>query len=374
MRRVLSWLLAWVIVGTSLTLARHARADDEPVIVVDVTEAASELDADRLRAAIARELHAQTVKPTDPRARLARGTLTVDVDRPGGELSVSYLARMTPTTRRVPLPVDGASARNAAVMLAGNLARDEASELAAELRKQPSGVQPKVPAKVPDRESDELTQRAVAAARLQATLDYHAKREGHARTFAWTVVFVGGGAAGALSPLSPGFDTPLAGVVSGMASVAPLGVVFGAGAMTLFAGNGFEKLAADHRKGAEAALTEDNWKSFAQAERSLRRASGIMELGFSALALGAGTVALVEPSMFTSESKSHQFAGVMFGFAVGEGLIGIYLLTTEGSVEGALHAYEQSTGRVVPPKQTWLKHFDVGFAPGGATATFSMTF
>jgi hypothetical protein len=48
---------------------------------------------------------------------------TIDVDRKNGDLSVTYLARTAPTTRRVPLPADGDAARSTAVSVAGNLAQ-----------------------------------------------------------------------------------------------------------------------------------------------------------------------------------------------------------------------------------------------------------
>ncbi len=131
-------LFAWACAVVAFTLARGAHADswEGSVIVVDVAPGASELDPHQLRTLIARELRAQAVLPSDPRAATASGVLTIDVDRANGELSVTFLGSATPVTRRVPLPADSVTARDAAVVLAGNLARDEASELAAELRKQ----------------------------------------------------------------------------------------------------------------------------------------------------------------------------------------------------------------------------------------------
>ncbi|HSO35475.1 MAG TPA: hypothetical protein VLT33_23260 [Labilithrix sp.] len=361
--------------GASLTVARRARADDESVIVVDVTEAASGLDSDKLRAQIAGELGARAIKPDDPRARAAKGTVTVDVDRQSGELSVTYLARVTATTRRVPLPADAAAARSDAVTLAGNLARDEASGLAAALRKQSPAPEPRSPATPPARPSEETREgRAGAAARLQATLDDHARREGSARTFAWTAFFAGSLGGVGISRLDPGFDRPLGAIASSMASVVPLGISVGVGALPLFAGSSFDKLAADHRKSADIAATEDKWRQAAQLERKLRSISGILELSFSAVAIGAGTIAIAEPGLFTSQRRSDEFAGVMFGVAAGEAILGIYFLTTEGSVESALRAYEQTTGHVARPKEAWLRHVEVGYAPGGATATFAAAF
>ena len=161
MRGVLTWLLACAIFGTALTLTRQARAEDEAVFVVDVRERASDLDPDLLLALIAQELRAHVVTPADPRASAAKGT--VDVDRVRGERSATYEARVTPTTRHIPLPTDVASARRSAALLAGNLARDEASELAAELRKQPPAVRSSAPARAAEAGHDETRQRARAA-------------------------------------------------------------------------------------------------------------------------------------------------------------------------------------------------------------------
>jgi hypothetical protein len=121
---------------TLLVRAAHADGWEGNVIVIDVAPTATELDPEQLRTLIARELGATAVPPGDPRAEAAGGTATINLDRTAGELSVTFLGSAAPITRRVPLPGEPASARNAAVALVGNLARDEASELAAELRKQ----------------------------------------------------------------------------------------------------------------------------------------------------------------------------------------------------------------------------------------------
>lgn len=375
MRRLHSWLLCCLIVSTTLAFAGPAAADDEPVIVVEVTEATPEIDADWLRAAIARELHAATVRPTDPRARSARGTVTVDMDRAGGKLTVTYLARSLPTTRRIALPADGAAARDAAVMLAGNLARDEAGELAAELRPPSPAVDAKAPAGPADLQAEELRERAVTRARLQGTLDTLAARESHDRTFAWTTAFLGGFAAlVAVDQVDPGYGTPGAALVSSLASTSTMGVAFGAGWITLYAGSSFDKLADAHRKGAESYATEDRWRRFAQKERSLRRATGIVELSLGAVAVAAGSVALATPSAFTSDDQRYALTGVMFGAAVGEALLGIYYLTTEGPVGTALHAYELSTGRIARPRSAWLEHVRIGCGPAGPTGAVFVAF
>ena len=91
MCRWLGWLLTIIVGATGLVIARDARADDEPapVIVVEVAKAASENDPDALRTQIGAELHAEVVKPGDPRAAAAKE----DRNGKAGDLSVSGVRR-----------------------------------------------------------------------------------------------------------------------------------------------------------------------------------------------------------------------------------------------------------------------------------------
>lgn len=135
---MLAWFarrLGWVGLVTTFLFARTALAEDESdVVVVDVKESARELDPDALRQEIGAELHADAVSPDDARALIARGTITIDADPDEHELSVRYDDRSRTLVRRIPFSSEPAAARQSVVILAGNLARDEASALASELR------------------------------------------------------------------------------------------------------------------------------------------------------------------------------------------------------------------------------------------------
>lgn len=106
------------------------------VVVVMVAPDAAELDVSRVRAAIGQELACDAVGPDDARASSARGRIDVSVDRASRQLVVSYRGDSDEAlVRRVDLPGDAEATLRAAVLLAGNLARDEATEIVAELRK-----------------------------------------------------------------------------------------------------------------------------------------------------------------------------------------------------------------------------------------------
>ncbi len=127
MRRV---LLGMIVTASVLASAEALAAGG--LVVLEI--AAGPLDRDRVRAEIARELGAEVVAPEDPRAAAAAGTLGVVAK--AGSLTVSYRASArAPLVRTVPLPADARQAESVAVLLAGNLARDEAAELVAALRK-----------------------------------------------------------------------------------------------------------------------------------------------------------------------------------------------------------------------------------------------
>ena len=115
-------------------LQRDAFAQAAPAIyVVEVN--GDRLDPARVRAAVARELSVTAVAPDDPRAASATGTIEVTASAASSTLRVAFKKSLAPVVRSVALPDDPARAEVAAVFLAGNLARDEASELLGGLKK-----------------------------------------------------------------------------------------------------------------------------------------------------------------------------------------------------------------------------------------------
>ena len=120
--------------GASAQTAGAATSSGSPPVVVDVARDEPELDPALVRSAIAAELGRPAIAPDDARAAQASGSIQVAVDRGARALVVSYTEKPAAITRRIALPADPAATARAAMLLAGNLARNEGEELAASLR------------------------------------------------------------------------------------------------------------------------------------------------------------------------------------------------------------------------------------------------
>jgi hypothetical protein len=191
-------LVAFVVL---LLLARAGRAStpesSESGVVVVVAPDAIELDVARVRVAIGQELACDAVGPDDVRASSARGRIDVSIDRGARQLVVSYRgAGAEALVRSVDLPGDAEATLRVAVLLAGNLARDEATEIVAELRKPKAAAPATVPvasapvpsAQPPSSDAEELAR----SERLRRLLAAYAVRDRHTRlALAWSVLAVG---------------------------------------------------------------------------------------------------------------------------------------------------------------------------------------
>jgi hypothetical protein len=115
----------------ALAQTTPAPAAAESALAAEIDVGSSGLDAEQVRAAIARELGVDVRLSTGPaesnlRVRLGNGRrATVRFQPPGGR----------PLERTVELPADPEPAYETVALLAGNLARDEASELLEQLRR-----------------------------------------------------------------------------------------------------------------------------------------------------------------------------------------------------------------------------------------------
>jgi hypothetical protein len=366
-----------LVTGIGLAMGVYAsasRAQDAPsaagVIVVDVSPGAVSLDPDALRAQIAQELRARVVRPGEPGAATAKGTLTVDVDRKGGQLSVSYLANATPTTRRVALPGDDAATRAAAVSLAGNLARDEASELAAELRGHVASSPSPPPAPVAPSADDAATSDDKDMVRLRGTLDYYTRRDHTSRVaFGWTAVVVGAGALVGASELAAQPGNYAWGI-----ALPASGFLFGLGLGQLLFSSPFEDLDVLAQQGGDPAQTEAAWLNDARRERRARNVGGFFEIVLGGLSLAVGTLFLADANLVTASDRVN-ISAEWYALGALSLAYGVYMVATEGPLETGLRAYEASSGRTVWPKEASLvDHLRVAPAPGGGMASFSMTF
>jgi hypothetical protein len=365
-------------VATASSSARADGALTAASVVVDVAPDTAGIDAPRLRAAIGTELGAAAVAPDDPLAARARGTVTVAVDRASHALVVSYRESGTPITRSIDLPADPAAIMRAAVLLAGNLARNEAGDLVDSLRKsRPSSEAPAEPSfsrSVDDEERGKLD-------RLGAILDAHARdARGPRLAIQWTVIGGGLAAEGVGLGLTIGGHSE-----SGLILVEAGETLYLAN--TLVAPGAFDGLARYYARARFAGLppdltredVEQAWLRASRRERSNRKL-----FGWVAIVLGGAEAALLS-AFIVSDLDSPRPSGsggfvfnaapsflpvfeVMLASQVAAVGMGFALVATDGPVESALHDYEASAGYPIAP--TVLREVGPRFAltPGGAIA------
>jgi hypothetical protein len=353
-----------------LAVTRPSRAADAEVVVVDVAPGAAALDAPKLREQIGVELQASTVTPDDPRAASAKGTVTVDVDRATGELSVAYVARSAPVTRRVSLPAATDAARRAAVSLAGNLARDEASELAAELGQ----TKPAPPAKVvkPSAPLADTEEERVER-RLRHLLEFYAERDRrNTKVVGWGLLAGGAVVAGGSVYAELTVPSRPAGYVSGVG----FGLVGGGLWLVLDPPRSvYEPLLVRVREGERPVEIESAWARAASDEHAARRTRGVVAAVVAGGLTAAGSFVLANQSLKIGDDARRDTAAFLYGMggvAIGASL---WALLADGPIESSLRAYEQTSGRVVEaPAKAGLGGLRVGFLPGGAAMSFTASF
>jgi hypothetical protein len=339
-----------------MAFAPQARAEDADdaiaakIVVVDVDPAATEIDAAGLREAIGKELGATAVAPDDARAARAR-TIAVSIDAARHALVVSYREHTATVTRSIDLPLDPDATARAAVLLAGNLARDEAGELVATLRKEKppadaaSATGP-APVEPIDEEPGKLD-------RLGATLEFHA-HNGHSLRLAieWTMLLAGIAAEGVGLGLSLDGHSDAGQVLLQGGLGLTLSSVF-------VAPGHFEELTLYYAHARATDLSpelaredvEQAWLRVARKEHWNRKFLGWLETvlgGAGAALLTTYFAATLESPTVASRTFLPTFTGLLVVDAIGLTL-GITCLTTDGPVESALHDYEASAGHAIVP-------------------------
>jgi hypothetical protein len=365
-------------VATASSSARADSALTTATVVVDVAPDAAEMDAPRLRAAIGKELGATAVAPDDPLARGAPGTITVAIDRASHALVVSYRHDGTPITRSIDLPGDPAAVERAAVLLAGNLARNEAADLVASLRK--SGPSSQAPAE-PNSSSSVDDEDLGKLDRLGAVLDAHARdARGLRLGIQWAMIGAGLAAEGVGLGLTVGGHSE-----SGLILVEGGETLYLAN--TLVAPGAFDGLARYYARSRSAGLPPDVTREDVEQAwlRASRREHANRKLfGWVAIILGGAEAALWS-AVIVSQLDSPRPSGsgvlvssvrpsflpiyeAMLASQVAVVGMGIALVATDGPVESALRAYEASVGYPIAPGA--LRELGPRFAltPGGAIA------
>jgi hypothetical protein len=365
----------WAVIVATLMLGRRARAEEAPV-VVDVKPAATELDPAQVRRLLAKELHGEVVSPDDPRASNARGTISIDIDREHAQLFVSYIAREQPIVRRLPLAGDQDALRNAAVSIAGNLARDEAPELLAELRK--PKPEPRDATKMDSAESAAQPGAEEAralrareaerdAARMQATLDYYASSDRSSRHWtgaAWLATSVAATAVGIYVGTKEQDKLTWLGV--GATSVGLTGVAL----ITYFTTTRLEDLAAYGRQPGAPRYLAQEWQNAANQEHAQRKVASWGLFALSGLSLG-GELGI----LFSERGRINSYSVLLLATDAAAIVSGAYLASTEGPIESGLHAYECGNGqRSSAVRRVSRPSFAFAVTHGGAVGSLSMTF
>jgi hypothetical protein len=282
--------------------ARAEGPPPRPVVVVDVVPDAAELDATRVREAIGAELGADAVSKEDARGSRASGEIRVFIDRAAGQLIVVYRGAAGSIERRIDLGPDRAANQRSAVLLAGNLARDEAGDLVAQLRKKALAVAPAaVPTPAPRASvsADGPEENAWEDERLRLTLLRNSRKDRDRRlAIGWVSLGLGAAAIGGGAFWASQVDANVhPGGVMGPALLIGAGAAAsGVGLMLLLDRTRFEDLSryydSDRATGRPLNLVREDveklWTSYANEERARTRTAGWVLLGAAIGFVGLG--------------------------------------------------------------------------------------
>ena len=365
-------------------LPRDALAQAAPAIYV-VEVSGDRLDPARVRAAVARELSVTAVAPDDPRAASATGTIEVTASAASSTLRVAFKKSRAPVVRSVALPEDPARAEVAAVFLAGNLARDEASELLGGLRKPaaaPDADPPTAPAPAAIPEAELLDREELRRLRLtlQSNIDATKRRTravmiGAAAFSAVTLPVGIALLADARSPSANGAGNFL--FWMGTAGLgATLGTLLETSLHPRFGKTPDEQLrdklnAIEVDGGPPADVLEridDAWRAQAAEARSSRHHGAVFALVLGTLAMGGAAAIELGKSR---DSDNHSFSSFLYVVGALDVGLGIYGLLVESPFEESYatwHAARRPAPASVRPS--------LGFAPlpGGGAFSAGFTF
>ena len=332
-----------------------------PVVVVDV--GGDRLDPAHTRSLVGKELAVEAVAADDPRA--AQATSRIEIESKDGKLTVRYRKVDEPIERSIPVATDPGRAEIDAAYLAGNLARDEASELTP-----PSAAPPAPPPSKPYASADDhrYAQMRAYVNSLSDDARSTSLRSGALLTSAGVLLTVPGiyvTAKGDLDEPSEG-GLAIASFVTG-----GLFIVLGVTAMVV-KNDPYEPLAKsvreqDAKKASSddaLAAVETTWKEQIASEQSARRTSAILSFVLGGLALGGGGILLA-----TGEASSPGWMTYVAATGAVNILGGVASLIVEGPMERAHRQWENVSNASLPK-------VGFGIAPtaGGGSAAFSLRF
>jgi len=133
------------VLALLLGTASAAHAEDPRPIVVDI-DMDSSADASLVRSAIEKELGSPTTSPANVSKTALRGSLKVHFERPTKALTVSWTdARGAVVSRSVVAPDDASGIAATSALLAGNLVRDQTTDVLSALKPAEKPAEPSPP-------------------------------------------------------------------------------------------------------------------------------------------------------------------------------------------------------------------------------------
>jgi hypothetical protein len=349
MRRFLLAIALTIFSTFASTAAAAART-----IIVDVKGDID--DPDALRDAIAKELGAVAVAPDDARATQAKGTLVIEAKGADRRMTASYRRLGDAVSRTVDLPADPRRMRQFAVVLAGNVAREEADELLGAMKK-PAPPPPPAPA-APAVVASEADLR-----RARAILDHHVDLANDRRLFAATAALAQAAAClsfGAYYVAQPGEAAATQRKLGGWLLAHGTGSLAG-GVLTLaLVSDPHEVLALRLRELEASSSPEDalatldrEWAEAADRARSDRKVGGGIAVGIGALGVLAG---LALPMFIPRSQQDNGTMAASMGITLLGGLtvgVGINLFYSPSAIESSYSMYRAIRGGGEPSYGAW---------------------
>jgi hypothetical protein len=341
-----------------------------PVVVVDV--GGDRLDPSHTRELVAKELSVEAVAPDDPRASEATGR--VEVVTSYEKLTVRYRKVDGPVERSIALAKDSARAEIDAAYLAGNLARDEASELVGQNGQKEKPAAPAQPASVVAQWNDD----ARDLAQMRGFLTQSAEEQKIGRRRAGITQIVTSAAFLAPATYLWTVDDASSEAKSFRLSATVIGslvLLSGIGSLTFASGDieAVAKRASEHEaKGTPAAETmadvEKEWAKRAQYARTARLAMGYLTI------IGGGlSVALGGAVLAANASDDSRYGFGTSAISTGSFMIfyGAWNLIDESGIETSYRLWR--TVKRTPDDGPRVS-FGAAPLPGGGAASLTLRF
>lgn len=334
-----------------------------PIVVVDV--GGDRLDPAHTRALVGKELEVEAIAADDPRAAEATGR--VDVVSKDGKLTVRYRKVDGPIERSIPVATDPGRAEIDAAFLAGNLARDEASELIPEKPENENAAKEEKPSPWGEDDRRYAQMRAYVNG-LSDDARSTSFRSGALLASAGVLLTAPGIYVTAKGDLDEPSDGGLA-----LASFVTGGVFITVGLVAMAVkADPYEPLAkAVREQDAKKASSEDalasvetEWKKQVAAEQSSRNTSAVISFIIAGLSIGAGSVLLA-----TGETSSPAWMTYIMATGGVNIITGVASLLIEGPMERAHRQWQNVSNPSLP-----AVGFGIAPTSGGGSAALSIRF